>query len=154
MSGKTGSRRQRGSPGSQSRPGEPAAGGRGNGSYCRLSNATAKRSASVRLEVADNPIARMCGLMFRDRIAPMLFVFGREGRHPIHSHFVIACFDAIYLSEKKIVVEIFRKIPPATTLVSPKRKARFLLELPPSLSGRLAIRVGDRLEWAAIRNDG
>jgi uncharacterized membrane protein (UPF0127 family) len=112
-----------------------------------VSNLSRKKSARLRLEIADNDFSRMRGLMFREKIVPILFIFGREGLFPIHSHFVAAPFDAVYVSQQGIVTEIFRKIPPNTNLVSPKKDASYLIELPPEDTGRLAIRTGDKLEW-------
>lgn len=115
-----------------------------------LSNLSKKKSASISLEIADSEFSRMRGLMFRDRIIPILFIFGYEGIFPIHSHFVVAPFDAIYLSGEGKVVEIFRKIPPKTNIVSPKKNASYLLELPVDLTDRLNIEVGDSMEWKKL----
>lgn len=116
-----------------------------------LSNLSKKKSASISLEIADTDLARMRGLMFRDRIIPMLFVFGSPGKFPIHSNFVIAEFDAVYVSEGGRVNEIFREIPPGTKLISPKKDSLYLLELPPELTDRLSISEGDMLEWKELK---
>ena len=112
-----------------------------------VSNLSRKKSARLCLEIADSDFSRMRGLMFREKIVPILFIFGREGLFPIHSHFVAAPFDAIYVSSNGIVTEIFRKIAPNMNLVSPQKGASCLLELPVEMTDRLAIRVGDKLEW-------
>jgi uncharacterized membrane protein (UPF0127 family) len=112
-----------------------------------LSNLTKKKSEVILLEIADNDFARMRGLMFRDRIVPILFVFGYEGKFPIHSHFVKDVFDAVYVSKEGRVVEVFRRIPPNTNIVSPKKDASFLVELPCDITDRLGIDEGDLVRW-------
>ncbi len=115
-----------------------------------VSNLSKKTSEGISLEIADNDFSRMRGLMFREKIVPILFVFGYDGLFPIHSHFVKAPFDAVYISPEGTVVEVFLAVPPGTNLVSPKKSASYLLELPPSITSKLKIGVGDRLEWKKI----
>ncbi|MCX8198094.1 MAG: DUF192 domain-containing protein [Candidatus Micrarchaeota archaeon] len=115
-----------------------------------ISNKIRKKSVKVSMEIADNELLRMRGLMFRSKIIPILFVFPKAGLFPIHSHFVRQPFDAVYLSEEGRVLEIFRKIPPNTSLVSPKKKAKFLLELPVEVFDRLEIQEGDLVSWREL----
>lgn len=113
----------------------------------KVSNLSRKKSISASVEIADNEVSRMRGLMFREKIVPILFIFDSEGIFPIHSYFVKGEFDAIYLSSNRTITEIFAKIPPNTPLVTPKKKARYLIELPPSASKKLRIAVGDKMDW-------
>lgn len=116
-----------------------------------LRNVTKGKSAKIAMEVADDHFSRMRGLMFRDRIIPILFIFGGEGIFPIHSHFVRAPFDAVYVGKDGAVNELYRKIPPNTDLVTPKRNSTYLVELPIEITDRLRIEEGDKLEWKPIR---
>jgi len=115
-----------------------------------LSNISKKKSEKISLEIADNEFSRMRGLMFRGKIIPILFIFGYEGKFPIHSHFVKSEFDAIYVSQGGTVVEVFRRIPPEQDRISPQKDSSFLLELPPELTDRLKIEVGDKVEWKKL----
>ena len=115
-----------------------------------LVNAAKKKRVKAGLEIADTNVKRMRGLMFRDEIVPILFIFGYEGTFSIHSYFVKKEFDAIYLSSDGKVTEIYRRIPPNTALVSPKRKSSFLLELPVKMTDALCIEVDDALEWKRL----
>ena len=119
-----------------------------------ISNASKGKSVATYMEIANTEFSRMRGLMFRDRIIAILFVFNSTGTYPIHSNFVAAPFDAVYLSENGTVVEIFRKIPPATQLVTPQKPARYLLELPTDTFDSLSIQVGDELVWKKISDKG
>lgn len=115
-----------------------------------LTNLSKKKSAKISMEVADSDFSRMRGLMFRKKVIPILFIFDSEGIYPIHSQFVPAPFDAIYLSFDGTVAEAIRKIPPNQTLIRPAKRALYLLELPPEITDRLEIEAGDHLEWKNI----
>jgi uncharacterized membrane protein (UPF0127 family) len=115
-----------------------------------IANASRKKSVAAELEIADSEFSRMRGLMFREEVVPILFVFGFDGIFPIHSYFVKGEFDAVYLSHDGRVNEIYRCIAPNTALVSPKKKSSFLLELPPKMARRLCMEEGDVLRWKLI----
>jgi len=112
-----------------------------------IENATKKKRVKAELEIADTDFKRMRGLMFRDEIVPILFIFGFDGIFSIHSYFVKKEFDAVYLADDGKVNEIFRKIPPNTALVRPEKKSSFLLELPVDMTDALCIEEGDVLRW-------
>jgi uncharacterized membrane protein (UPF0127 family) len=115
-----------------------------------LANVSKDKTANIYMETADTNLAMLRGLMFRDRIIPILFVFGSEGKHAIHSHFVKSEFDAIYLSSDGFAVEVIRKIPPNKDWVEPNATNFYLLELPPDITDKLAIEKGDKLTWKNI----
>ena len=112
-----------------------------------IENVTKKKRVKADLEIADTNFKRVRGLMFRDEIIPILFIFGYDGIFSIHSYFVKKEFDAVYLSADCMVNEIYRRIPPNTALVSPKKKSSFLLELPVKTTDALCIEEGDVLRW-------
>jgi len=97
-------------------------------------------------ELADSSFSRARGLLFRQRPIPILFLFREEGIHSIHSFLLPFRFDAIYLDREKRVVEVFQSIRPFS-LVTPRRKALYLIELPDGAASRLNIEVGDGLEF-------
>ena len=113
-------------------------------------NVTRKKRVRAALEIADTNFKRVRGLMFREEIVPILFVFGFEGIFPIHSYFVKKEFDAVYLAKGGRVNEAYRRIPPNTALVSPKKKSSFLLELPVKMTSALCVEEGDVLRWKRI----
>ena len=115
-----------------------------------LSNLSKKKSAKIPMEVADNDFSRMRGLMFRKKVIPMLFIFDSENIYPIHSKFVPAKFDAIWLSPNGTAVDVIRRIPPNRAIIRPAQRALYLLELPPEITDRLQIEAGDNLEWKNI----
>ncbi|MCX8197342.1 MAG: DUF192 domain-containing protein [Candidatus Micrarchaeota archaeon] len=110
-------------------------------------NYSKKKKVKAHMEVAKNFFQRMRGLMFRKTVVPLLFVFEKEGKHPIHSFFVSGAFDAVYLDSKRRVQEIRRKVAPNTPLIMPQKDAKFLLELPSWMTARLKIERGDKIGW-------
>ncbi len=100
------------------------------------------------VEIADSFLSRMHGLMFRTEfIKPIVFIFDYSARHSIHSLFVNFRFDAVYLDGRKKVVDVFEGIRPFTMLVTPKNKARFLVEFPSGEVERKKIKTGDSIVW-------
>lgn len=75
------------------------------------------------------------GLMFsrRLRAKALLFEFDREVKMSIHSFFVFFSFLAIWLDSKGKIIEI-RKVNPFNFGVSPRKKYKFLIEIPISSS--------------------
>ncbi|MEW5996757.1 MAG: hypothetical protein AB1657_04140 [Candidatus Micrarchaeota archaeon] len=67
------------------------------------------------------------GLMFRPGPVSILFDFGAEGIHPIHSLFVFFPFCAVYMDSGGRVTEKFR-VGPFSLLCKNSWPARYLLE--------------------------
>ena len=75
-------------------------------------------------------IGMIKGLMFcPTNTETLLFDFGHDARHAIHSYFVFFTFLAVWLDEKNNVVDKF-KVRPFTTLRMPNVKCRKLIEIP------------------------
>lgn len=77
---------------------------------------------------------------------PALFIFPRSARwrNSIHSLFCPP-FDALFLSEQFFVVDAVR-VKPFNPLVSPRARAKFLIELPAGEASRKRVVVGDELK--------
>ena len=114
-----------------------------------ITNLTKDKTERTYMEIANDSWSQMRGLMFRDKVIPILFPFGYTGKFPIHSYFCKE-FDAVYLSENGTVVEIFRNIPPNVPRISPQKDASYLLELPVDDTDALNIEVGDQLAWSKL----
>lgn len=97
------------------------------------------------LEVADTFFKRARGLMFR-RFKPLLIVMPQESRElsSIHSLFVFFPFDAVFLDSKGVVVDA-RSVKPFTLKITPRKPAKYILELRAGEIKRKKIRVGKKL---------
>jgi len=69
------------------------------------------------------------GLMFRKEPVPMLFVFGKPGKHSFHTFFMRFPIDIVFFDEKKRIVEVHENVRP-WRFVMPKADFSYALELP------------------------
>jgi len=99
-----------------------------------------------KVEVADTLFAKVRGLMFRENIVPVLFVFNYSDKHPIHSCFVFGDFEAVYINSKGYVVDIFH-VKPFTLWLSNKTNAKYLLEVPEGWCERHNIKIGSKIDF-------
>jgi uncharacterized membrane protein (UPF0127 family) len=94
-------------------------------------------------ELADRPIGRLRGLMFRPGLA------AGEGllltpAPAIHTAFMRFPIDAVFLTRELRVIRIVERLAPWHA--ASERRARSVLELTAGECGRCGIRVGDELE--------
>ena len=66
--------------------------------------------------------------MFKKNSPPLLFIFKKPTRQPIHSFFCKP-FIAIWLNKKNQIIEI-KKVKPNQLSIKPKQKFTKLLEIP------------------------
>ena len=82
------------------------------------------------------------GMMFRKRVVPLVFYFGREKTIRLHSWFCPGEMDLVFLDENWEVVELHSDWPQRRSYVS-EQKAMFLLELPAGTIANSKTEVGD-----------
>ena len=105
-------------------------------------------------EVADTPVKRRLGLMFRERLPSgrgMLLVFKEEDRHGVWMKNCRFPLDALWLDEDRVVVYMKESLFPCRSdpcpIYYPAEKARYILELNAGLIRREKIRLGDSLKF-------
>lgn len=86
-----------------------------------------RNGKEIRCLTAFSALPQIRGLMFRAKPASILFDFGADGAHPIHSLFVFFPFDAVYIGADRRVTEKFR-VRPFSLLCRNAIPARYLLE--------------------------
>ena len=99
-------------------------------------------------ELADTTSKRMRGLMFRINFEkPLLFIMPKESRESsaIHSFFVFFPFDAVFLNSKGVVVDVRERIRPFTLRITPKKPAKYIVEMKAGEAKRRGIKVGSKL---------
>lgn len=107
-----------------------------------IHNATKKTLVCLRFEECDSFWEQTRGMMFRERIVPLVFNFSSERILRLHSWFCPGEMDLVLLSDAWEVVEL-RSDWPAKSKFTSKNKAKFLLELPPGTIAHADIEVGD-----------
>ncbi|NYZ78902.1 DUF192 domain-containing protein [Candidatus Micrarchaeota archaeon] len=93
-------------------------------------------------------LKRIRGLMFRRSIKkPLLFIMPTESREfsTIHSFFVFFPFDAIFLDSKGVVIDMKSGIKPFMLNITPKKPAKYIVEMKAGEAKRRGIKIGSRL---------
>ncbi len=98
----------------------------------------------VRVYLVRSIIGKFFGLMFSKR-KNLLFVFNKESIVGIHNFFVFYTIKLVFLSNKKEVVDV-KVLKPFRTY-TPRKKARFIIELSTPESIKLNIKEGDVIVW-------
>lgn len=91
-------------------------------------NYKGKRILIKNLIVCDNFFSKFRGLMFRQEIKPLIFIFNKPVKDSIHSFFVFKPFRAIWILNNKVIDD--KIIKPWSFYIKPKGFFDTLLELP------------------------
>ena len=106
------------------------------------------------VEIADDPIERAQGLMFREKMAPdhgMLFDFAREQEVSFWMKNTPLSLDMIFARADGTIVAIAENTTPQSTEAVPSgAPVRFVLEVVGGTSEDLGIAPGDRIEHARV----
>lgn len=101
------------------------------------------------VEIADDPIERQRGLMFRTELARdagMLFDFAAEGERSFWMRNTILPLDIIYARTDGTVVSIARDTTPFSLASIPSNgPARFVLEVNAGVADEIGLQPGDTL---------
>lgn len=115
-----------------------------------LYNKTRQKAIIQKTRKAQNSWQCFKGLMFEKKKRfdyGLIFDFKREARigASIHMLFVFFPIDLVFMDSEKKVVDIKQNIRPFSLNYTPKKKARFLAELPVKAAGE--ININDEMEW-------
>nr|WP_255720558.1 DUF192 domain-containing protein [Acuticoccus kalidii] len=101
------------------------------------------------IEIADDPVERATGLMYREEMARdhgMLFDFGREGPRAFWMKNTPLPLDIIFTKADGTVVSIARNTTPFSTDSIPSEgDARFVFEVNAGVADAIGLAAGDRL---------
>ena len=103
------------------------------------------------VEVADDPIDRARGLMFRESLDEnegMLFVFDREEKHSFWMKNTLIFLDIVWMNSAGEIVEISENTPPCVAdscpSYVPEGLAKYALEIAGGQTRKIGMRIGDR----------
>ena len=109
------------------------------------------------VELAKTAIQRELGLMHRkelDKNKGMLFIFEKEGIYPFWMKYTLIPLDMIWINSRGKVVFIKENAQPCKGLVcaqiSPKEKAKYVLEINGGLCKKFGIKAGDQARIKGI----
>jgi hypothetical protein len=103
-----------------------------------------------KVEIADNILKQMRGLMFRRPVPEgfaMVFDLKREQYIDIHMLFVRFPLDLVFLDKNKKVIDLRKGLKPWTGQAFSKQFAMYAIEFPAGTIDRHMIEIGDILSW-------
>jgi len=107
---------------------------------------------TLAVEVAETPLARQRGYMFRERVTDqegMVFLMGEMDFHPFWMKNCRVSLDILWLDDGWKVVHLEQNVPPCRQdpchNYTPMQAALYVLELQGGLASREGIRLGDRI---------
>ncbi len=86
-------------------------------------------------------LGKTIGLMFSLKPKTIVFEYAAERKVPLHMVFVFFPIDVMYVDAKKKVVEAASLKP--FTFYNPKRKSKFVIELPYNSTKKSMTKIGD-----------
>ncbi len=129
----------------------PAAQAAGDGA--RFGQVILPSGKKLQVEIADSPMRRQRGYMFRDAVGPedgMLFVFEDDDFHSFWMKNVTFELDILWLTPDGEVVDQSLRTPPCKEdpcgHYQPLARARYVLELAGGRAKKLGMQRGDVLE--------
>ena len=93
--------------------------------------------------VARTYFQKAMGLMFKQKIEPLIFIFEKEKMHRFHTFFMLKTIDMIFLDSQGIVVDK-RTARPFIPHITPKKPAKYVIELPAGYGTK--IKLGQRVQ--------
>lgn len=105
------------------------------------------------IEIADEPVERQRGLMYRQSMPEdrgMLFIFPSEGRQSFWMKNTPLALDLLFIDAGGKVRAIGKGVPFSTAAIAPGVEAQFVLELIAGTAQKTGIEVGSRLSHPRI----
>lgn len=110
-------------------------------------NKTKRRIIISKIRVCKSVFCHFKGLMFSKKPDfGLVFVFNWEKRISLHMLFVFYPIDVLFLDSCKKVVEIKENFRPFTAYL-PRRKSKFIMELPSGTIKKSKTNVGDTISF-------
>ena len=106
-----------------------------------LINQTKNKGLAKKASICNSVLEKGMGLMFK-KPQTLIFVFEKEKIVPLHMLFVFYPIDVLFLNKDKKIVEIKKDFRPFT-FFTPRKKAKYIIELPKNTIKRTNTQVGD-----------
>ncbi len=109
-----------------------------------IRNITRGRNIAGKHVVLATLFGHMMGLMFKRKITPHVLVFGKPRKVSLHTFFVSAPIDIIFVNNNK-VCEIKEALHPFS-FYSPTTKAEYIIEVKAGTIRKTMTKVGDHIK--------
>ena len=111
-----------------------------------ITNTTKNTEIAKDFKKCKNILSKAFGLMLKNNITPLVFVFKKEKSIPIHTLLVKKPIDLIYLDRTMKVVDLKESLRPYR-FYTPKARAMYLLELPAGFIKQSQTNIGDLVNF-------
>jgi uncharacterized protein len=111
-----------------------------------IQNVTNQNLLSDKFKFCKSSFSKSIGLMFSKRPKTLIFIFNSEKKVPIHMMFVFFPIDIIFLDKDKLVTETVENLMPFS-FYNPRRKSKFVIEMPAGLIKKSKTKVGDHIKF-------
>lgn len=111
-----------------------------------IKNITKKTIISKDFKICESTSSKAIGLMFSLKPRTLVFIFEKEMINPLHMLFVFFPIDVLFLDTKKKVVDMKQSFLPFT-FYTPKKKSKYVIELPKNSIKKSKTKVGDKIKF-------
>lgn len=114
-----------------------------------ITNNSNKKIIAREMVFCKSILSKTKGLMFSSGLEDkgLVFVFDREKRWSIHMFFVFFPIDVLWLDKDKKVVDLRENVRPFCTCVRPKKKAKYIVELPAGSIDSAKVKPGGKISF-------
>lgn len=114
-----------------------------------IKNTSKNKVLAKDIKICKNIFAKCKGLIFSRKIIDrgLVFIFNKEKKHSIHMLFVFFPIDVLWLDKNKKVIDIKENFKPFSLLAKPKKKAKFIVELPAGTIKNSRTHIGNKIIW-------
>jgi len=107
------------------------------------------KNKTFSLEIAKSTIQKSMGLSNRNSLCPncgMIFVYRIESTYPFWMKNTLIPLDIIWVNKQGVVVDIIQGKPNNLSILTPKSKALYIIELNLDTSTNLNLNIGDHIQ--------
>lgn len=111
-----------------------------------IKNLTRNRILAKNAKICKSIFSKTFGLMFSLKRKSLIFIFREEKIIPLHMLFVFYPIDVLFLDKNKKVIEVKENFK-SFSFYTPKKKARYITELPKGIIKKSRTKLGDRISF-------
>ena len=115
-----------------------------------LKNDSTGKIVCEKTKIAQGIFSKFRGLMLETRHDfALIFVLEKETivGASIHMLFVFFPIDVVYLNKEKEIIELVQELNPWILNYSPKKPAKYFIELPNGTIREKNLKLGEKLDW-------
>ena len=115
-----------------------------------IKNITKNKILTDKIKFCKNFLNRSIGLILHKKLKNkgLVFIYSKEEKISLHMVFVFFPIDVLFLDKNKKVIEMKEKFRPFS-FYTPKKRAKYILELPEKTIKKTETEIGDKIKFKA-----